>query len=175
VDLELLAEQAGVEAGELRRANGELLYRITPPDPNYELKVPAAYAGAIAAVLERKDLPLIKHYIYTVKSGDTLSVLARHYGTSVEQIRSFNPGIADRFLKIGSRLFIPAFKEIGPYTSSAPPGSPAFTGNHRVQRGETLWSIALSYGIAPEVLAAGNGMSLDDILHEGRTLKTPIR
>jgi membrane-bound lytic murein transglycosylase D len=152
-----------------------LLHRITPP-AGYELKVPASYAAAVAAVLDRKDLPLIKHYIYTIKSGDTLLALARHYGTSVAQLRSFNPGIEDRFLKIGSRLFIPAFKDIEPYTPPAPPAaSPDFAGNHLVRQGETLWSIARSYNVAPEVLAAGNGMSLDDILREGRILKTPIR
>ncbi|MDR1108624.1 MAG: LysM peptidoglycan-binding domain-containing protein [Spirochaetaceae bacterium] len=180
VDLDVVAEQAGIAAGELRRANEEVLHRITPP-AGYELKVPASYAGAVAAVLDRKDLPLIKHYIYTIKSGDTLLALARHYGTSVEQIRSFNPGIEDRFLKIGSPLFIPALKEVEPYTSppaasaSSSPPPPAFTGNHRVQQGETLWSIAHSYNVAPEALAAGNGMSLGDILREGRILKTPIR
>jgi membrane-bound lytic murein transglycosylase D len=176
VDVELLAEQAGIDPRKLKEANRELLHRITPPDPRYELKVPAAYAGAITAVLDRKDLGLVKYYIYTIKSGDTLSALAKHYGVSVDQIRSFNPGIQDRFLKIGFQLLIPAFKDIEPYKKEyAASSSPAFTENYRVKRGETLWSIALAYNVDPEVLAEANGMSLNDILHEGRTLKTPIR
>ncbi|MDR0690210.1 MAG: LysM peptidoglycan-binding domain-containing protein [Spirochaetaceae bacterium] len=176
VDVELLAEQAGIDPRKLKEANGELLHRITPPDPHYELKVPAAYAGAITAVLDRKDLGLIKYYSYKIKSGDTLSALAKHYGISVDQILSFNPGIQERFLKIGSQLLIPAFKEIEPYTKEyAAPSSPAFTENYLVKRGETLWSIALAHNVDPEALAEANGMSLNDILREGRILKTPIR
>jgi membrane-bound lytic murein transglycosylase D len=176
VDLELLAEQAGVEPAELIWANRELLHRITPPEPNYELKVPASYAGVIAETLARKDLTLIKYYVYVVKSGDTLSALAQHYGISVDQILSFNPGVQARFLRIGAKLLIPAFKEIEPYNKkSAEPSAPVFSGNHLVKRGETLWSLALAYNVDPEVLAEANGMSLNDILREGRTLKTPIR
>ncbi|MFP3088840.1 LysM peptidoglycan-binding domain-containing protein [Treponema sp. TIM-1] len=176
VDLELLAAQAGVDPAELKWANRELLHRITPSDPNYELKVPASYAGAIAEVLARKDLTLIKYYVYVIKSGDTLSALAQYYDISVDQILSFNPGIQERFLKIGAKLLIPAFKEIEPYKKQpSGPSSPVFSGNHLVKRGETLWSLALAYNVDPEVLAEANGMSLNDILREGRMLKTPIR
>jgi membrane-bound lytic murein transglycosylase D len=176
VDLELLAEQAGVDSTALKWANRELLHRITPSDPNYELKVPASYAGAITETLARKDLTLINYYVYVIKSGDTLSALAQHYGISVDQILSFNPGIQARFLRIGAKLLIPAFKEIEPYKQQpAAPSSPVFSGNHLVKRGETLWSLALAYNVDPEALAEANGMSLNDILREGRTLKTPIR
>jgi membrane-bound lytic murein transglycosylase D len=176
VDLELLAEQAGVDPAELTWANRELLHRITPSDPHYELKVPASHAGVIAETLARKDLTLIKYYVYVIKSGDTLSALAQHYGIPVDQILSFNPGTRAQFLKIGAKLLIPAFKEIEPYKKRpAEPSSPVFSGNHLVKRGETLWSLALAYNVDPEVLAEANGMSLNDILREGRTLKTPIR
>lgn len=174
VDLDLLAAEAGLDPEELKWANRELLYRITPPDPQYELKVPASYAGAIAETLARKDLTLIDHYVYSIKSGDTLSALAQHYGVTVDQILSFNPGLQARFLKIGAKLLIPAFKDIQPYRKPAA-SSPDFSGSHLVKRGETLWSLALAYNVDPETLAAANGMSLTDILREGRTLKTPIR
>jgi membrane-bound lytic murein transglycosylase D len=176
VDLELLAEHAGVDPAELKWANGELLHRITPSDPNYELKVPASYAETITETLSRKDLTLIKYYIHVIKSGDTLSALAQYYGISVDQILSFNPGIQARFLRIGARLLIPLFKEIEPYRKQpAAPSSLVFSGNHLVKRGETLWSLALAYNVDPEILAEANGMALNDILREGRTLKTPIR
>jgi membrane-bound lytic murein transglycosylase D len=177
-----LAKEAGVDAETLKWANRELLHRITPPDPRYALKVPAAYAGAIAETLAREDLALINYYIYTIKSGDTLSALARHYGVSVDQILSFNPGIRANSLRINSNLLIPAIKTVGPYQKQdgVPGGAPdvpvsEFTGEHLVKRGETLWSIARAYRVDPEVLAKANEMSLNDILREGRTLKTPIR
>jgi membrane-bound lytic murein transglycosylase D len=44
-----------------------------------------------------------------------------------------------------------------------------------VQRGETLWSIARLYHIDPRALAEANGMGLNDMLREGRILKTPAK
>ncbi|MDR2784705.1 MAG: LysM peptidoglycan-binding domain-containing protein, partial [Treponema sp.] len=117
---------------------------------------------------------LIKHYFHTIGYGDTLSALALHYGVSVAQITDANPGVQARYLKIGQRLRIPAFRDPGPYhRDTAADDVLRFTGSHLVKRGETLWSIALAYGVDPEALAEANGMGLNDTLREGRTLKTP--
>ena len=175
-DLRLLGEEAGVDREELIRANRELLYFVTPPDQDYFLKVSKKNAGKVAAVLERSDVQLVRYYIHTIKSGDTLLALANHYGIKVEQILASNPGTQERYLRIGSRLLIPALKEAGPYQRPAPTRENlVFDGFHLVKKGETLWSIALAYGVDPEVLAEANGMGLEDILREGRSLKTPIR
>jgi membrane-bound lytic murein transglycosylase D len=174
VDLDLLAKEAGVDGEELKWANRELSYTITPPDPSYHLKVPGRYAPVLREVLEREDLSLVNYYFHTIRSGDTLSVLARHYGVSVDQILESNPGVRAQYLKIGSRLVIPALREVEPYRRAQEP-PPVFEGNHLVKRGETLWSIALAYNIDPELLAEANGMGLNDTLREGRSLKTPIR
>ncbi|MDR2211332.1 MAG: LysM peptidoglycan-binding domain-containing protein [Spirochaetaceae bacterium] len=172
VDLGMVAEHAGLPGAELKRANGELFYGITPPDPNYHIKVPAAQAEAITAVLENPELSLIKYYFHTIRSGDTLSGIAGRYGVSESQIRSHNPGLRDRYLKIGVRLIIPALRD------STPAARPrienvSFSGTHLVKRGETLWSIALAYNTNPETLARINNMGLNDTLREGSTLKTP--
>jgi membrane-bound lytic murein transglycosylase D len=174
VDLDLLAAEAGVDGDMLKRANRELSYNVTPPDAAYHLKVSAGDAAALREVLERKDLTLIKYYFHTISSGDTLSALARHYGISVDQILGSNPGVRAQFLRLGSRLIIPALKEAGPYQKERQI-PPDFEGNHLVKRGETLWSIALAYNIDPETLAEANNMALNDTLREGKTLKTPIK
>jgi membrane-bound lytic murein transglycosylase D len=175
VDLELLAAEAGVDGTALKAANRELFYGITPPDKNYHLKVHAADSAFISEALTRTDTVLIKHYFHTIRSGDTLSALALHYGVSVDQITNANPGIRARYLKIGQRLRIPAYRDPGPYqrANTAVNDILRFTGNHLVKRGETLWSIALAYGVDPDALAEANGMRLSDTLREGKILKTP--
>jgi membrane-bound lytic murein transglycosylase D len=175
-DLRILAAEAGIDSRELTGANPEFLHNVTPPGLNYHIKVSEINAGKVEAVLARKDIPLIHYYFHTIRSGDTLLALALHYGLSVDQITASNPGIQERFLRIGSRLLIPAFRETGPYERSRAQGETLqFNGTHLVKRGETLWSIALAYEVDPEVLAEANGMGLNDILREGRTLKTPIK
>jgi membrane-bound lytic murein transglycosylase D len=177
VDLRLVAEYAGVDEKVLINANRELFYTVTPPDKNYLLKVRVEDADKIAATLERSDVVMIKYYMYTVKSGDTLSALARHYGVTVAQIMEHNNGARPNALQIGARLVIPAFKDVAPY-QGAPANDPPpsdFTGAHVVRQGETLWSIAQAYGIRPETLAMINNMNLQDTLSVGRTLKAPIK
>jgi membrane-bound lytic murein transglycosylase D len=175
IDLDILAREAGLDAGDLRRFNRELLYNVTPPEPDYRLKVRTADAEAVQAVLERTDLALLTYHLYTIKYGDTLSALARHYGVSVEQISAANPGIKARYLKIGERIRIPALLSVAPpsWSAAREEETRSFTGTHVVKRGETLWSIALSYHVDPQVLAEANGMDLNDTLREGRSLKTP--
>lgn len=175
VDLALLAAEAKVDLGMLKKGNGELHYGVTPPDPKYQLKVRLEDAPAVEATLARKDLQLVKYYFHTVRSGDTLSALARHYGVSVDHILNANPGLQPRYLKLGARILVPAFKEVGPYERQRSSDAvPVFEGSHLVKRGETLWSIALAYEVDPEVLAEANGLELSSTLREGRLLKTPI-
>jgi membrane-bound lytic murein transglycosylase D len=176
VDLELVAAQAGLDGAELKAANRELYYGITPPSSTYMLKVRSAHARLLTETLENAETALIKYYIHTIRYGDTLSALAVHYGTSVEQISGANPGLRPQFLQIGQKLRIPAFREAEPYARKAavPGNTPNFSATHLVKKGETLWSIALAYGVDPETLAEANGMDMNDTLREGRLLKTPI-
>ncbi|MDR2534551.1 MAG: transglycosylase SLT domain-containing protein [Treponema sp.] len=172
VDLELLATEAGIDKRELKSANRELLHNVTPPDPTYHLKVRAAHVQAVAAVLERKDLNLIRYYFHTVASGDTLSEIAQYYSVTVDNILNINPGVQARYLKIGSRLLIPAYKDVLPYYGiKRNTGAAQTSGIHLVKRGETLWSIAKVYQTTPESLARINNMELNDVLREGRQLK----
>jgi membrane-bound lytic murein transglycosylase D len=86
-------------------------------------------------------------------------------------------------LSIGQRLIIPALKDVAGASrkeavslsaGSAAPVSAEYTGTHLVKRGETLWSIAITYKTDPETLARLNGMTLKDTLKAGATLKTPV-
>ena len=186
VSLDIIAQEAGFDRGLLHRLNTELLHGITPPDAGYELKIPPAYAEAVAGLLAREDLKLLRYYRYQIRYGDTLSALSRHYGVSVDMIDQYNPGIKNRILKIGETVIIPAFKETAPYTGSTPavganvPAQPgamrqgAFGGTHLVVKGDTLWSLAIRYQVDPQVLAAENGMDFDQILSIGKVLKVPI-
>ena len=173
VDLRLLAEAAGVDSAQLIWANRELVHNVTPPGSGHYIKVPGRYAERITATLARDDVPLRRFHIHTIRSGDTLIVLALHYGLTVEQIQAANPGVQARYLRIGSRLIIPSrFPHERPASVA---GTQVFGGTHLVKRGETLWSLARAYGVDPEVLAEANGMQLNDVLREGRVLRTPAR
>ncbi len=175
VDLSLLAEKSGIPLDELKTGNAELRYGITPPTTSYSLKVPASQEMRVADTLQRTDLSLLRYYIHIVKYGDTLSALARHYGVSVDLISRTNGGLDPRRLKIGAKLAIPALQEVGPYVrEKANLAALTFDGSYKVKKGDTLWSIALTFDVDPEALAVANGMELSALIHEGQVLKTPI-
>ena len=183
VSLDVIAQEGGLDRSLLYRLNTELLHGITPPDADYELKIPPAQAEAVAGLLAREDVGLLRYYRYQIRYGDTLSALSRHYGVSVDMIDQHNPGIKSRYLKIGETVIIPALKETVPYTGSAavtaqpgalPQPGVAFGGTHLVVKGDTLWSLAIRYQVDPQVLAEENGMDLDQILSIGKALKVPI-
>jgi membrane-bound lytic murein transglycosylase D len=172
VSLDILAEEAGIDRDLLRLLNAELLHGITPAGSVYRLKIPASALEEAKRVLEREDLRLIRYHYHVVRHGDTLWSMSRHYGASLNMIEQHNPGVSNRYLRIGETIIIPAFGDV------APPVRPVFSqslnGRHVVQRGETFWSLGRRYDIDPQVLAEENDMQINQILHEGRTLKVPI-
>jgi membrane-bound lytic murein transglycosylase D len=183
VNLALLAELSGLETAMLVHANSELVTLVTPPD-NYLLKVRKQDVPAIKSILEDTALKLIKHYIYTIKTGDTLYALALHYGVDVAMILSNNPGIRSELLKPGDRVLIPALKDVAQYDGAlnkdARKSEEAPAASHEgmnitwiVRSGDTLWSIARYYNITPDSLASANNISVTDKLAIGKTLKIP--
>jgi membrane-bound lytic murein transglycosylase D len=171
--LALIARESGIDRDTLELGNMELLHGVTPADGKYRLKIPLDRYPLAAAVLEREDLKLLDFHRYVVRYGDTLSVLARHYGVSLAVIAEHNPGILDRYLRIGETVRIPALRETAPYAGPET-GPRSFEGAYTVKKGDTLWSLALRYGLDPGELAGANGMELDQILPEGKRLNVPI-
>ncbi|MDR0464891.1 MAG: LysM peptidoglycan-binding domain-containing protein [Treponema sp.] len=172
VSVDIIAEETGISRELLRRLNAELTHGITPAGTGHLLKVPFSHLEIVNNTLKREDLQLIRFYYHVVRSGDTLWGLSRYYGTSLNMIEQHNPGISNRYLKIGETVIIPAFNEVTP--PARPVVNQNFDGNHTVQQGESFWSISRLYGVDPQVLAETNGMRLDQILHIGRVLRVPI-
>lgn len=173
VDLSLLSEASGLPLSVLRSGNPELRYDVTPPEGRYALKVPAESAPAVREVLARPGFQAMRYYQHRVRSGDTLSALARHYEVTVPLILRLNPGVRAEAIRIGSTLLIPALKEKAPYAPPSPSETLDFSGSYVVSKGDTLWSISLRYGIQPETLAERNGLDISSIIREGMTLKVP--
>lgn len=175
VDLKILAEISGVPFADLRDLNRELKYTITPDIPGgYRLKVPLAAAQGIQAALENPNLKLMKYHIHKIRSGDTLSELAQHFGVGVDMIQKYNPGLRPQALRLGQEILIPALKDVGPYRGRIPSGPlpPPSKDEIVVQTGDTLWSLSRRYGTTVEVLTRLNGLDSTG-LRIGQRLKVP--
>jgi membrane-bound lytic murein transglycosylase D len=176
--LDVIAKEVNIDRNLLYRLNSELLHGITPADKAYELKVPKAHAEIIAGIIEKEEVRLLQYHRYQIQYGDTLYALSLHYGVSLDLIEQHNPGIMNRYLKIGEIVIIP-IAGTNTVVTSMPRTAPrltegAFGGTHIISQGDTLWSLAIRYGVDPLELAQGNNMEMDAILSIGKTLKVPI-
>ncbi|UCD80730.1 MAG: LysM peptidoglycan-binding domain-containing protein [Desulfobacterales bacterium] len=148
VSLKSVAKSINVDEQILKELNPELRYRILPGD-NYQLKVPQGSGELLLAQLDQIPVshPPQPAYVYhRVRHGETLSVIARRYRTSVGRIMQANNLRRSNFIVAGQRLKIP---QRG-YMNSAPPIVPqAANGEsviHIVHKGDSLWTIAKQYG-----------------------------
>lgn len=173
LDLGMLAAAAGLPVDILKTGNPELRYMVTPPEGPYSLKVPTTHADAVQAAIASGQ-KLMNVYLHVVRSGDTVSAIARHYGVSVPMIVTMNPGLNPDRIRLGQTLAIPAFKDVAPLPASTDEASLSFSGSYTVKKGDTLWSISLAYGVQPETLAQRNGLELSSVLREGSSLRVPI-
>ena len=173
IDLGILAEKADIEKELLTFYNPSLYYNVTPPDTTYKLRVPTEKKNEIEQLLASSNLPLIKYHVYTVKSGDSLYALSKHYEIPVAEIQRVNK-ISGTIIKIGQKLMIPAIKDVAKFTGAKQAEKVVFNGIHKVTEKDTLWNLSLKYNVQVEVLAEENNMKIDDILRIGSNIKVPI-
>jgi peptidoglycan lytic transglycosylase D len=106
-----IAGASGVSLETLRRLNPVLVKGVTPPGGLYRLRVPAGTGPAVhAALVERKPSPRAARPaggadIHVVRSGDTVTVIAKRYGVSISDLRRWNNLSGDR-LRPGDRLVV---------------------------------------------------------------------
>jgi LysM repeat protein len=84
-----------------------------------QLVIPAA---TVSAAVSNPTAALAGEQVYVVKSGDTLTRIATHFGTTAKAIRSANNLTTDK-IKVGDKLKIPA-KASAPASAPAPVPAP---------------------------------------------------
>ena len=173
IDLTILAEKSNIEKELLTFYNPSLFYNITPPDTTYKLRVPKDKKAEIENLLASSNIPLVKYHVYTVKSGDSLYALSKHYEIPVAEIQRVNK-LNGTIIKIGQQLMIPAIKDVAKFTGAKQYEKVVFNGKHKVTEKDTLWNLSLKYNVQVEVLAEENNMKIDDILRIGTEINVPI-
>lgn len=117
--------------------------------------------------------------IHAVQAGDTLSGIARLYGTTVDAIVEANDlGSAEAIITEGQELLIPSLPPPGPTVEGtvAPASTPVSTVGQRihvVQQGETLTEIAAMYGVTADEIAQANGLDNPNAISVGQALVIP--
>jgi len=176
-----LARQAGTTVSELEPLNPALHTQVWSGQllvpAGYRLRVPEGQAEAFAVAYEAlpADLKMARQagLRYRVRPGDTLSAIARRYGTSIAAIQQANRLGRKTMIRVGQTLYIPPGRSFASSTIAArapSTSSPAQT-VHIVKRGETLWDIARRYGTTVSALMSLNRIVDAARIHVGQRLK----
>ena len=78
--------------------------KITPPPPPAAVSAPARASAARPAPPPSVGF----HYEWVVEKGQTLSLIAQGFDTTVQKILAANPGLKANNLRVGQKLIIPA-------------------------------------------------------------------
>jgi len=111
------------------------------------------------------SLPLTHSTGYVVQLGDTLSLIAQRFNTTVEAIAQANGIVNPNLIFVGQSLAI--------LTPQGAPPPPPQTVIHVVQPGETLARIALCYNTTVWAIAQVNELSNPNLIHAGQRLVIP--
>ncbi|MEE0775492.1 MAG: SafA/ExsA family spore coat assembly protein [Bacillota bacterium] len=146
----LIAKRFGVSLEELIRANPQI------KDPN------KIYPG------NRINIPLPSESgmsVYTVRPGDTMWLIAKKFGISLERLLKANPQIKDPDrIDVGQKIFIPQGG------SGGGGGGTVYT----VRPGDTMWNIAKKFGISLGDLIKANPQIKDpNLIFPGQVLNIP--
>jgi membrane-bound lytic murein transglycosylase D len=170
VHLKDVARSIAVEETALSELNPELRYKISPED-SYPLKVPPYKSNILLTQLD--EIPVSKPpqraYVYhRVRSGQTLSLIAKRYRTSVSMIMRANHLRRSNYIVAGRLLKIPQ-RGYRYHPPKAPRPKHGGSVVHVVKKGDSLWTIAKQYGTTTKNIQDLNHLKTTN-LHKGQNL-----
>lgn len=111
---------------------------------------------------------------HVVRSGETLSGIAKKYRTTVAVLSKANNLSGKKVIRTGQRLTVPGATAAGvPTAPAAPARVTATSTTHLVSAGETLSSLARSYHTTVTALQQTNQLTDDDVIKIGQRLTIP--
>ncbi len=146
IQIKAVADKIGVSFKELSSMNAELRRHATPPT-TYQLKLPVDRTSVFLAHLNEipKWTPPENAYVYhRVRKGETLSLIAKKYRTSISKIARANNIRKKHFIRVGQKLKVP-LRGSASKKMYASVGKLSKGGEYRIKKGDSLWLIAKKF------------------------------
>ena len=155
--------EGGTAGGASPRTTSVAGSTVTPESPEPSATAARTAAASTTTAAPAASGPLATPGgIHVVQSGESLFSIGLLYGVPWQLIAEANGIENENYIELGQELVIPV---------PAPPSAGADT--HIIQPGESIYSIALIYGITPTELADANGIEDWDRIQAGDVLVIP--
>ncbi|MDI6688381.1 MAG: LysM peptidoglycan-binding domain-containing protein [Desulfobacterales bacterium] len=176
VRLEDIANKIGASENILEQLNPELRYKILPGN-EYPLKVPRGKGSVLLASLDNIPVsspPRPAYVKHKVRTGETLSTIARKYQTSMSKIARANNIRKRNYIVAGMTLKIPQKGTFIPKLKIYNKSNYEQVTTHVVKSGDSLWILARRYGTTTKKIQETNKLASTN-LYIGQVLKIPER
>ena len=176
LDIGVASELAGIETEELYQLNPGYNRWATHPDGPHQLVIPLAHSDRfrqnLAALPESRRVKWVRHKI---RSGETLSHIARHYDTTVKVLRSTNE-IRGTNIRAGQHLLVPvAARDPSRYAVINKKLQPGNTSGskliYKVRNGDSLWGIAHKHKVSVKQVTRWNRLDSGSLIKPGQQLE----
>ena len=155
IELDKIIEVTGVDDAIFTKLNSAYRRSVTPPEPGYHILLPVEKSQLLSDFLNTSDPATWAEYReYIVKSGDTLSHIAKRYEQTTAQIKITNR-LRNDFLRVGQVLRIPPIGEVAVLTEYKTP----HTRTYIVSAGDTLSEIAAKHRVSISSLKRANNLT----------------
>lgn len=108
---------------------------------------------------------------YIVKSGDTLSAIAKRFNVTVSALKS-NNNLNSDLIRVGQVLII-LDEQTGETQQQTEEKNITYT-THTVVSGDNIWNLSIQYGIPQKELLEVNNLTSRSMLSIGQQLKVPV-
>jgi murein DD-endopeptidase MepM/ murein hydrolase activator NlpD len=165
------------KAGQNYASNGFNYQQTYKPVYRQPANQPRSYQTADAGpTLDDPPSAQTRSGTVRVEPGMTLYSIARANQMSVGELARANNLAAPYSVSIGQTLVVPGRSNaVAPQPAYARPETTLAAGGglHTVRAGETLYSLGRTYGVHPFTIARLNGLSNNETLRQGQTLRIP--
>ena len=164
-DLALIAQWTNLSIDEIYSFNPGLKRWATPEALPYTILLPVGVVGDFKEILtNQKNRPKVSWTRYKVKEGDSLSIIAQNFNTTINQIQSVN-NINGSLIRANSYLIVPLARESEAYYSlsdvqreksrlNATKNSDKLI--YKVVSGDSLWKISRNFDVTANDIVRWN-------------------
>ena len=184
IDAEIFARSMGISLEQLRADNPALRPVVWDGGKRipagFPIKVRAEFARNASSSELLAQIPNDYKFAvqtpdiaYVVERGDSLSVIARRFNTSVGELASLNQLASRNRIQIGQRLLLPQDNANAQQLAAVTDESTLEDGVYTVRRGDTVSLIAARYNISEQRLLGINGIQDRHRIYPGQELRLP--